>query len=46
MGIWSDGTTMWFADSRDDKVYTYDLGSGAHTLVGARYGGITLIDES
>ena len=24
-GIWSDGTTMWVADSVDDKLYAYDL---------------------
>ena len=24
-GIWSDGTTMWVVDRRDDKVYAYNL---------------------
>ena len=24
-GIWSDGTTMWVADSFDDKIYAYNL---------------------
>ena len=24
-GIWSDGMTMWVADSQDDKIYAYDL---------------------
>ena len=23
-GIWSDGTTMWVADSREDKIFAYD----------------------
>ena len=25
-GIWSNGTTMWVADSDDDKIYAYNLG--------------------
>ena len=24
-GIWSDGITMWVADSGDDKIYAYDM---------------------
>ena len=28
-GIWSDGTTMWVADETDEKLYAYDLASGA-----------------
>ena len=28
-GIWSDGTTMWVADITDDKIYAYDLATGA-----------------
>ena len=28
-GIWSDGTTMWVADIIDDKIYAYDLATGA-----------------
>ena len=28
-GIWSDGTTIWVADSDDDKVYAYTLSNGA-----------------
>ncbi len=28
-GIWSDGTTMWVSDSRDDKIYAYTLATGA-----------------
>ena len=24
-GIWSDGTTMWVADGRDDKLYAYKM---------------------
>ena len=28
-GIWSDETTMWVADSDDDKLYAYTLSSGA-----------------
>ena len=24
-GIWSDGTTLWVADSSDDKLYAYEL---------------------
>ncbi len=28
-GIWSDGTTMWVADGRDDKIYAYDLATKA-----------------
>ena len=27
-GIWSDGTTMWVADSSDDKLYAYTLSAG------------------
>ena len=26
-GIWANGTTMWIADSDDDKLYAYDLAS-------------------
>ena len=26
--IWSDGTTMWVADQRDDWVYAYDMATG------------------
>ena len=29
IAIWSDGTTMWVADSEDDKIYAYDLGTKA-----------------
>ena len=29
-GIWSDGTTMWVVDHDDDKLYAYDLTTGAH----------------
>ena len=28
-GIWSDGTTMWVADSWDDKLYAYSLATRA-----------------
>ena len=28
-GIWSDGTTMWVADSFDDKIYAYSLATKA-----------------
>ena len=28
-GIWSDGTTMWVADSSDDKIYAYNLSTKA-----------------
>ena len=28
-GLWSDGTTMWLADWRDEKLYAYDLATGA-----------------
>ena len=41
-GIWSDGTTMWVADTDDDKIYAYDLATKArdaskdfNTLAGA-----------
>ena len=34
-GIWSDGTTMWVADSGDDKLYAYD-GLGIETRVPAK----------
>ncbi len=27
-GIWSNATTMWVADSADDKIYAYDLATG------------------
>ena len=30
-GIWSDGTTIWVADSLDDKIYAYDLATKART---------------
>ncbi len=29
VGMWSDGTTMWVADTNDDKIYAYDLASKA-----------------
>ena len=42
VGIWSDGTTMWVADTDDDKIYAYDLATKArdaskdfNTLAGA-----------
>ena len=42
VGIWSDGTTMWVADTADDKIYAYNLGTKArdagkdfNTLAGA-----------
>ena len=28
-GLWSDGTRVWVADNVDDKVYAYDLATGA-----------------
>ena len=28
-GIWSDGTTMWVADTADDKIYAYTLATNA-----------------
>ncbi len=28
-GIWSDGTTMWVADTADDKIYAYNLATKA-----------------
>ena len=28
-GIWSDGTTIWVADTTDDKLYAYALADGA-----------------
>ncbi len=28
-GVWSDGTTVWVADSAADKVFAYNLASGA-----------------
>ena len=28
-GIWSNGTTMWVLDNRDDKLYAYTLATGA-----------------
>ena len=28
-GIWSDGETMWVADSLDDKIYAYDVATKA-----------------
>ncbi len=28
-GIWSDGTTMWVADSHDEKIYAYDMATRA-----------------
>ena len=30
VGLWSDGTTMWVADSVDDKIYAYDLVTKEH----------------
>ncbi len=29
VGIWSDGTTLWAADAADDKLYAYNLDTGA-----------------
>ena len=29
-GAWSDGTTVWVADSGSNKIYAYDLASKAH----------------
>ena len=29
-GIWSDGTTMWMADSLNSKVYAYNMGTKEH----------------
>ena len=29
-GMWSDGTTMWVADSATKKIYAYDLATRAH----------------
>ena len=29
VGIWSDGTTMWVADTEDDKIYAYDMATKA-----------------
>ena len=28
-GIWSDGETLWVADTEDDKLYAYELAGGA-----------------
>ena len=28
-GIWSDGTTMWVADSADEKIYAYSIATKA-----------------
>ena len=28
-GIWTDGTTMWVVDTRDEKIYAYDLATRA-----------------
>ena len=28
-GIWSDGETLWAADTEDDKLYAYELAGGA-----------------
>ena len=28
-GMWSDGTTMWVVDTGDEKLYAYDLATGA-----------------
>ena len=33
-GVWSDGTTVWVADSAADKVFAYDLASGARDAAG------------
>ena len=29
-GIWSDGATMWVADSEEDKLYAYRMSDGQH----------------
>ena len=29
-GLWSDGETIWAADSEDDKLYAYQLAGGAY----------------
>ena len=28
-GVWSDGTALWVVDGVADRVYAYDLSSGA-----------------
>ncbi|MGI9256615.1 MAG: hypothetical protein ACR2PY_06745, partial [Salinispira sp.] len=28
-GIWSDGATMWVADDATDRIYAYDMATGA-----------------
>ena len=30
-GIWSDGTTMWVVDWRDEKIYAYSMATKART---------------
>ena len=33
MGIWSDGTTMWVADTvEDSKIYAYRMSNYSRTL--------------
>ncbi|MGI9255943.1 MAG: hypothetical protein ACR2PY_03310, partial [Salinispira sp.] len=29
VGIWSNGTTMWLADDESNKIYAYDMATGA-----------------
>ena len=29
-GVWSDGTTVWVADSGQDQIYAYNLSTGQH----------------
>ena len=31
-GLWSDGTTMWVADAKDDKIYAYRLSTQEPSL--------------
>ena len=40
-GLWSDGATMWVADSQDDKIYAYRL-SDAATLSSLSLSGLRL----
>ena len=32
-GLWSDGTTMWVVDSKDEKIYAYNMDTKAGTVV-------------
>ena len=39
-GLWSDGTTIWVSDDRDEKLYVYSLATGARDTGKEFYTGV------